>query len=59
VAGLKAEESGRMITRTPMKPTATAAQRRGPGHSPSTGPASAVASSGPANWTELIVASGR
>ena len=39
-------EPGRVTTSTPNMPTAIAAQRRGPTHSPSTGPDSAATRNG-------------
>ena len=45
-AGCITPRPGRRMTSTPQKPTATAAQRRGPTRSPSSGTESAVTASG-------------
>ncbi len=49
---------GRMMIIAPAKPTATAAQRRGPTASPSMGAASAVTISGPVKLIALAVGTG-
>ena len=48
---------GRTTTRTPTKPTMIAIQRRGPAHSPSSGPASAVTTIGADSKTDTVCAS--
>ena len=50
---------GRVMMRTPTKPTITADQRRQPTYSPSVGVASMVMNNGPANVIAVISASGK
>jgi hypothetical protein len=56
-AGWSPPENGRVTTSTPTKPIPIATSRRGPAHSPRSGPAISATMRGIANWIAMAVVS--